>query len=70
MKDITVDADKFDALLRRMLTMKPTTAKELSAKLKKDKIKAKRVQKMEQTDPERLNANPYQLRHLVIGYTV
>jgi hypothetical protein len=46
MKDITADADKFDAVLRRMLAMKPTTAKELSAKLKKDKAK-KLIQKMD-----------------------
>jgi len=46
MKDITVDADKFDAVLRRMLTMKPTTVKELSAKLKAEK-KTKSVQKMD-----------------------
>jgi predicted transcriptional regulator len=49
-KDITVDKDKFDAVLRRMLAMKPTTAKELSAKLKKDKAKAKKlIQKMDKT---------------------
>jgi hypothetical protein len=44
--DITVDADKFDAVLRRMLTMKPMTAKELSTKLKAEKA-AKIVQKMD-----------------------
>lgn len=37
MKDITVDADKFDAVLRRMVNMKPMTVKELSAKLKTEK---------------------------------
>jgi hypothetical protein len=47
MKDIKADTDKFDAVLRRMLAMKPTTAKELSAKLKKDRAKAKSVQKMD-----------------------
>jgi len=50
MKDITADADKFDAVLRRMLTMKPTTAKELSAKLKAEKAAKKAskiVQKMD-----------------------
>jgi predicted transcriptional regulator len=47
-KDIKVDADKFDAVLRRMTQMKPMTVKELSAKLKKDKAKAKKsVQKMD-----------------------
>jgi hypothetical protein len=46
MKDVRVDADKFDAVLRRMLTMKPMTAKELSAKLKAEKA-AKIVQKMD-----------------------
>jgi hypothetical protein len=45
-KDITVNAGKFDAVLRRMLAMKPTTAKELSAKLKAEK-KSKSVQKMD-----------------------
>ena len=43
---MTVDADKFDAILRRMLTMKPMTAKQLSAKLKAEKA-AKSVQKMD-----------------------
>jgi predicted transcriptional regulator len=48
MKDITVHTDKFDAVLRRMTQMKPSTAKELSAKLKKDKAKAKKlIQKMD-----------------------
>ena len=37
------DEDKFDAVLRRMLDMKPMTAKELSAKLKAEKA-AKTVQ--------------------------
>jgi hypothetical protein len=45
MKDITVDADKFDAVLRRMTQMKPMPVKELSAKLKEDK--AATVQKMD-----------------------
>jgi hypothetical protein len=45
-KDIKADADKFDAVLRRMLTMKPMTAKEISAKLKAEKA-AKTVQKMD-----------------------
>jgi hypothetical protein len=49
-KDITVDADKFDAVLRRMLAMKPMTAKELSAKLKAEKA-AKIVQKMDEVNP-------------------
>lgn len=50
MKDITVDADKFDAVLRRMVNMKPMTAKELSAKLKVEreaKKASKTVQKMD-----------------------
>ena len=61
MKDITVDADKFDAVLQRMVNMKPMTVKELSAKLKAEKaakatgeakalrakIAARRVQKMD-----------------------
>jgi hypothetical protein len=47
-KDITVDADKFDAVLRRMTQMKPLTAKELSAKLKAEK-KAKSVQKLDKS---------------------
>lgn len=61
MKDITVDADKFDAVLRRMVNMKPMSVKELSAKLKakkavkvakeaealRAKIAARTVQKMD-----------------------
>jgi response regulator RpfG family c-di-GMP phosphodiesterase len=50
MKDITVDADKFDAVLRRMVNMKPMTVKELSAKLKAEreaKKAPKPVQKMD-----------------------
>jgi hypothetical protein len=61
MKEIPVDKDKFDAVLRRMATMKPMSVKELSAKLKVDKaakaeremaetrakIAARRVQKMD-----------------------
>jgi hypothetical protein len=50
MKDITVDKDRFDAVLRRMAEMKPMTAKELSAKLKVEKAAKKapkRVQKMD-----------------------
>jgi len=61
MKDIKVDKDKFDAVLRRMATMKPMSVKELSAKLKAEKaakaeremaetrakIAARRVQKMD-----------------------
>jgi hypothetical protein len=35
----TVDADKFDAVLCRMLTMKPMTAKKLSAKLKVGEVR-------------------------------
>lgn len=61
MKDITTDADKFDAVLRRMVNMKPMTVKELSAKLRakkaakateeaealRAKIAARTVQKMD-----------------------
>lgn len=50
MKDITVDADKFEAVLQRMVNMKPMTAKELSAKLKAEreaKKAARTVQKMD-----------------------
>lgn len=50
-KDITVDAVEFDAVLRRMLDMKPMTAKELSAKLKAEKA-AKTVQKMDKPKSE------------------
>jgi hypothetical protein len=50
MKDTTVDTDKFDAVLRRMLAMKPMTAKELSAKLKAEKA-AKIIQKMDEETP-------------------
>jgi hypothetical protein len=48
-KDITADADKFDAVLRRMLTMKPMTVKQLSAKLKAEREakKAATIQKMD-----------------------
>ena len=48
MKDITVDKDKFDAVLRRMATMKPMSVKELSAKLKKEKV-AKIAKELEAT---------------------
>lgn len=50
-KDITANADKFDAVLRRMLAMKPKTVKELSAKLKKDKAKAKKKVRPENGQP-------------------
>jgi hypothetical protein len=43
-KDITVDQDKFDAVLRRLLNSKPTSKAEISAKIKAEK-EAKRVQK-------------------------
>jgi hypothetical protein len=52
MKDIEADEDKFDAVLRRMTQMKPTTAKELSAKLKAEKA-AKSVQKMDKPKPSK-----------------
>lgn len=35
--DIQFDKDKFDAVLRRMATMKPMSVKELSAKLKAER---------------------------------
>jgi hypothetical protein len=44
--DKAANQDKFDAVLRRMLYMKPMTAKELSAKLKAEKA-ATTVQKMD-----------------------
>ncbi|WP_348268682.1 hypothetical protein P8936_05515 [Edaphobacter paludis] len=62
MEDETLyDKDKFDAVLRRMVNMKPMTVKELSAKLKVEKaakatkeaealrakIAERRVQKMD-----------------------
>jgi len=62
MEDETLyDKDKFDAVLRHMVNMKPMTVKELSAKLKAEKaakatgeakalrakIAARRVQKMD-----------------------
>jgi hypothetical protein len=47
MKDITVDKAKFDAVLRRMLEMKPISKAEISAKLKAEKAKSKSVQKMD-----------------------
>jgi hypothetical protein len=50
MKDTTEHQDKFDAVLHRMVNMKPMTAKELSAKLKaerKAKKATKTVQKMD-----------------------
>jgi hypothetical protein len=56
MKDITADTDKFDAILRRMLTMKPMTAKQLSAKLKAEKAAkkaSKTVQKMDKPKPSK-----------------
>ena len=37
-KDITADADKFDAVLRRMTQRKPMSIKDLSARLKAEKI--------------------------------
>jgi hypothetical protein len=48
-KDITVDADTFDAVLRRMTQMKPMTVKELSAKLNAEKKAKKPVQKMDKS---------------------
>jgi hypothetical protein len=51
MKDIKVDAEKFDAVLKRMIDAKPLPYKELLArpKLKKDGTpkKGKPVQKMD-----------------------
>lgn len=46
MKDITADADKFDAILRRLINTKPMTKAEISAKLKAER-EAKKVQKMD-----------------------
>jgi len=36
-KDITVNADKFDAVLKRMMDAKPLTKAEISAKIKAEK---------------------------------
>lgn len=47
MADEKAAEDKFDAVLRRMLDMKPMTAKELSAKLKAEKAAKKSVQKLD-----------------------
>jgi response regulator RpfG family c-di-GMP phosphodiesterase len=44
MDDLTVDADKFDAVLRRLLNAKPTSKAEISAKIKAQK-EARRVPK-------------------------
>jgi hypothetical protein len=46
MDDITVDGDKFDAVLRRLINSKPISKAEISAKIKTER-EAKRVQKME-----------------------
>jgi predicted component of type VI protein secretion system len=51
-KDIKVDADKFDEVLRRMTQMKPMSVKELSAKLKAEKA-SKTVQKMDKPKPSK-----------------
>jgi hypothetical protein len=51
MDDITVDADKFNAVLKRMIEMKPLPLKEVVAKPKFNKDgtprKAKTVRKMD-----------------------
>jgi hypothetical protein len=48
MKDIKVDVDKFDSVLRRMLEMKPISKAEISAKIRAEKAaKSKTVQKMD-----------------------
>jgi hypothetical protein len=36
-KDITVDADKFDRILGRMLNLKPLTKAEISARIKAER---------------------------------
>jgi len=54
MKDITVDADKFDAVLQRMVNMKPMTAKELSAKLKAEREAKKAPRIVQKMDKPRL----------------
>jgi hypothetical protein len=36
-KDITVDADKFDRILGRMLNLKPLTKAEISARIKTER---------------------------------
>lgn len=46
-EDIKANKDKFDAVLRRAMAMKPMTVKELSAKLKAEKAAKKAVQKMD-----------------------
>ncbi len=46
MDDITVDEDKFDAVLRRLINSKPISKEEISAKIKAER-EARRVQKME-----------------------
>lgn len=55
MKDTTEHQDRFNAVLRRMVNMKPMSAKELSAKLKAEreaKKAAKTVQKMDKSRSE------------------
>jgi hypothetical protein len=52
MADEKAAEERFDAILRRMLDMKPMTAKELSAKLKAEKA-AKIVQKMDEPNNQR-----------------
>jgi hypothetical protein len=41
MDDITVDADKFDAILRRLIDSKPTSKAEISAKIKAERVAKK-----------------------------
>lgn len=43
-EDIQVDADKFDAVLKRMMNAKPTSKAEISARIKAER-KAKKAVK-------------------------
>jgi hypothetical protein len=44
MEDITVDADKFDAVLKRMMSTKPISKAEISARIKAER-EAKKARK-------------------------
>lgn len=50
-EDLQVDADKFDAVLRRLINSKPISKAEISVKIKAER-EAKRVQKMDKPRPK------------------
>lgn len=50
MADDSVDQDKFDAVLRRMLTLKPISKAEISARIKAERAAKKAAKKLKDSE--------------------